>query len=408
MDPLSARETHGTAHTAHVPVVVMCVAVLASCVPGSGEGLNVAGRPLDESGDVTLAATLESIQANVFDPSCIVCHSGAAAPLGLRLDADASYLSLVGVPSREGSLLRVAPGDPDASYLVRKLEGTAAEGGRMPLNGPPIPQATIDFVRQWILEGAQPAGAAAGGPPAVVSLVPAPGVTGTDFPAEISAGFDREPDASTINALTFTLLRAGGDGQFDNGNDVPVAPAPVALSPANARLAVMDLAGVAAVEDRYRVTLAGSGPNVVLGVDGMALDGEFAGTFPSGDGVEGGDFVAEFEVAGLQASLDSIQANVFGPTCSVSGCHSGPAGPVLPGGMDLSSADASFASLVNVAAVQAPGTMRVAAGDADGSYLVQKLAGAAGVGERMPFGGPYLDPATIDAIRAWIDAGAQR
>jgi hypothetical protein len=140
----------------------------------------------------------------------------------------------------------------------------------------------------------------------------------------------------------------------------------------------------------------------------MALDGEFTGNLPSGDGIEGGDFVVVFDVQGLQPSLESIQANIFTPTCSVAGCHSGPAGPILPSGMDLSSADASFASLVNVASVEVPMTPRVAGGDANNSYLVNKLEGSAAVGSRMPLGGPFLDQSTIDVIRTWIDSGALR
>jgi cytochrome c5 len=58
---------------------------LASCAPGSGDGLNVSGRPLAEGADVPLAATLESIQINVFDASCVVCHAGSAAPCALIL-----------------------------------------------------------------------------------------------------------------------------------------------------------------------------------------------------------------------------------------------------------------------------------------------------------------------------------
>ena len=400
---MSKRNTAGPA------ACLAAVAALQACAPGNGDGLNVSGRPLSEGGDVPLAATLESIQVNVFDASCTSCHAGAAAPLGLRLDAGNSFVNLVGVSSRQvGSLLRVEPGNPDRSYLVRKLEGTASEGQQMPLGGPPVPAATIAFVRQWITDGALPdSQGTPPGPPVVVSMTPAPGSSGSDFPSQVDIGFDRDIDATTINSMTFTLQRSGGDGQFGDAADVAVA-APVSLSPANPRLAVMDLAGIAAVDDLYRVVVEGSGPNVVLSVDGVALDGEFTGTLPSGDGTEGGDFVAEFEISGLQASLESIQANVLGPTCAVAGCHSGPAGPGLPQGMDLTSADASFANLVNVASVQVPALSRVAPGDADNSYLVQKLEGSAAVGGTMPAGGAPLDPATIAAIRAWIDSGAAR
>lgn len=389
--------------------LIASAAALQGCSAGSGEGLNVSGRPLSESGDVPLAGTLESIQVNVFDASCTSCHAGAAAPLGLQLDAGNSYVNLVGVSSRQvGSLLRVAPGDPDASYLVRKLEGTAAEGEQMPLGGPPVPAGTIAFVRQWISDGALPESQGAPAtPPVVVSMTPAPGSVGSGFPSQVEVGFDRDMDASTVNTMTFTLQRSGGDGQFGDAADVAV-DAPVALSPANARLAIMDLANVTAIDDVYRVVLEGSGPNMVLGVGGRALDGEFTGAFPSGDGVEGGDFVAEFEIQGLQSSLESIQANVLAPTCAVSGCHSGPSGGGLPTGMDLTSADASFANLVNVASAQVPALLRVAPGDANSSYLVQKLEGTAAVGRTMPAGGAPLDQATIDVIRAWIDNGADR
>jgi hypothetical protein len=118
--------------------------------------------------------------------------------------------------------------------------------------------------------------------------------------------------------------------------------------------------------------------------------------------------VVEFEVQGLQPSLTSIQNNIFMPTCSVAGCHSGPPGPNLPSGMDLSSTSASFSSLINIASFQVPTTLRVAVGDADNSYLIHKLEGTAAVGARMPKDGPFLDQATIDVIRLWIDSGAPR
>jgi hypothetical protein len=60
-----------------------------------------------------------------------------------------------GVPSiQQPAVLRVAPGDPDASYLVRKLEGTVGITGEpMPPIGSLDP-TLIAVIRQWITNGA--------------------------------------------------------------------------------------------------------------------------------------------------------------------------------------------------------------------------------------------------------------
>jgi hypothetical protein len=393
-----------------LPLISLVSCVIVGCSAGSGEGLDISGRPLSEGGNLPLAPTLASVQANVFNPSCIVCHSGANAPQGLRLDAANSFTNLVGVRSREdSSFFRVSPGNPDQSYLIHKLEGTASVGEQMPFGGPPIPQSVIDFVRQWITDGALPvSGGSPALPPVVVSLAPDPDSVAGSTPTQIIAGFDRDIDASTINTMTFTLVRSGGDGQFGDGNEKVITPASVALSSMNPRLAIMDLGGVSAIEDRYQITLHGSGANIILGIDGVALDGEFAGSLPSGDNIEGGDFIVEFEVQGIQPSLESIQNNIFTPTCSVPGCHSGPPGPNLPAGMDLSSADASVTSLFNIPSIEVQTILRIAVHDADNSYLIHKLEGTSADNSRMPLGGPFLDQATIDVIRRWIDTGAPR
>jgi hypothetical protein len=53
------------------------------------------------------------------------------------------------------ALQRVAAGNPDDSYLIRKLEGGPDIGGsRMPQGGPFLDQAIIDQIRQWITDGA--------------------------------------------------------------------------------------------------------------------------------------------------------------------------------------------------------------------------------------------------------------
>jgi hypothetical protein len=46
----------------------------------------------------------------------------------------------------------VVAGDPDESYLVKKLEGT--EQPQMPPPGP-LPTSQIETIRQWIEEGAE-------------------------------------------------------------------------------------------------------------------------------------------------------------------------------------------------------------------------------------------------------------
>lgn len=46
---------------------LLCMSLIAC--GGSGEGLYVSGRPISEGGDLPLAPTLASVQANVFNPN---------------------------------------------------------------------------------------------------------------------------------------------------------------------------------------------------------------------------------------------------------------------------------------------------------------------------------------------------
>ncbi|HEY6641306.1 CHRD domain-containing protein [Povalibacter sp.] len=103
-------------------------------------------------------------------------------------------------------------------------------------------------------------------------------------------------------------------------------------------------------------------------------------------------------------TLAQLQSQIFTPVCS--GCHNGN-GTGLPGSMNLSSAVATFNALVGVASSEQPAVLRVAANDAANSYVIRKLEGTPGInGSRMPLGGPFLDQATIDQVKAWINAGA--
>jgi hypothetical protein len=391
-------------NNAFATVLSLLSLLVVSCTGGDGSGLPAGTAP------GAFGPVFSEIQAKVLAPNCATtgCHFGASAPHGLRLDNANSYGLLVGVASSESpSTLRVAPGDPDNSYLIKKLEGTASVGARMPLGAPALEQATVDVIRQWISDGAIDDRIPSANAIRVTSLSPVPDTVLAVQPTSIVAMFDREIDVSTINALTFLLEASGGDATFGDGNEASIGTNNITTTPTSA---TMDLAGVALANDTYRVRVLGSGASIVMDLDANALDGEFTGAFPSGDGIAGGDFDAGFTLAvpASAATLDALQASVFAPSCAVSGCHTGPSGSTLPNGMDLSTADASFASLVGVSSIQQPTLLRVAGGDPDNSYLVQKLEGTAATGVRMPFGGSALDQALINDIRDWIADGANR
>ncbi len=122
----------------------------------------------------------------------------------------------------------------------------------------------------------------------------------------------------------------------------------------------------------------------------------------SGAGLDssGRPLVAGSSTGPPAATLRSIQDLVFTPICTA--CHVGGAAPQ---GLRLDAAN-SYAMLVGVSSVEVPSIRRVEPGRPDDSYIIQKLEGHAAVGERMPFGGPYLSVDTIALIRGWIASGA--
>jgi hypothetical protein len=93
----------------------------------------------------------------ILRTNCMVCHQDQVAMGGLTLLPAGAYANLVGSPSAESAMQRVVPGNPDHSYLIRKVEGThAAVGGKgvmMPI-GSTLAPVEIRTLRQWVLEGA--------------------------------------------------------------------------------------------------------------------------------------------------------------------------------------------------------------------------------------------------------------
>ena len=130
----------------------MGLALLAGCSQKTDESKNAA--PQADSYFTKEIAPL--LQAN-----CATCHLTGTEAGNMSLVPAKAIAHLVNVKSQEApNLMRVAPGDPEASYLIMKLEGTHIQhggtGARMPFGAPPLGAEDIAKFRTWIAEGAKP------------------------------------------------------------------------------------------------------------------------------------------------------------------------------------------------------------------------------------------------------------
>ncbi len=267
-------------------IVALLAAATAGCA-GNGSGLDANGNPVTSGGggSTPLTADFQSIQDNVFTARCIKCHSGAGAPEGLQLDADHSYALLVGVPSSEQpTVLRVAPGDPDSSYIIRKLQNTGGiSGAQMPADGPPyLPQATIDVIKQWITAGAPKAAAASMSLEASVKAVqhfnvattsPDDGSIVSMVLPQIVVAFNGDIDSTLLNNTTVTLARTDAPQSMQalQSMQATAPPLPIVTTvPAGNPAAILITPQTPLTNGTYRVTLQGSLANMnaqALGTD---------------------------------------------------------------------------------------------------------------------------------------------
>jgi hypothetical protein len=112
----------------------------------------------------------KDIYADILAPKCATsyCHV-ATNRAGLNMSsASLAYMRLVGVKAgelerdpyalcKESGLLRVVPGDPDASLLIQKLAPPATGvpcGKVMPENQKALPETELTRIRRWIAQGA--------------------------------------------------------------------------------------------------------------------------------------------------------------------------------------------------------------------------------------------------------------
>lgn len=131
----------------------------------------------------------EKVQS-VFDRyGCVGCHPGVNPSLDLT--AENSYDQLVGAQAlADPTLYRVVAGDPGTSLLYLKLGGDPVVadipgiGTRMPPRAPPIDEADLATVRDWILGGARGVDGKTGGPEVTTPGTPPPPVGDRELAAK--------------------------------------------------------------------------------------------------------------------------------------------------------------------------------------------------------------------------------
>jgi hypothetical protein len=154
MDWVASRKLRLAPAAAAMALATLALAAVTAC----GGKVRSPTEPA-AGGPGAQAFTFTQIQAGIFSPSCAKsgCHTSAAASGGLVLEAGQAYANIVGRPAQEDPQLDyVRPGNPEGSYLLKKLRGDAdISGSRMPRDGPPFltPQQ-IAGLAAWIQAGA--------------------------------------------------------------------------------------------------------------------------------------------------------------------------------------------------------------------------------------------------------------
>ena len=101
--------------------------------------------------------TFTMIYTEILHPTCAsghgTCHTTDFAPRGLVFeDQQTSYNLLLGL---NGAPVRVTPGDPSCSLLMRRLQSSDSST-RMPPGNTPLTQPQLCAISKWIANGAQP------------------------------------------------------------------------------------------------------------------------------------------------------------------------------------------------------------------------------------------------------------
>ena len=114
-----------------------------------------------------VTSTFQQIQRQIFTPTCAIptCHNAAQGEHQLSLAEGEAYANLVGIApanfvASSAGLLRVDAGNPDNSFILKKLRGDLldGEGLPMPRDLKRLHHLHIDLIEEWITAGAPETG----------------------------------------------------------------------------------------------------------------------------------------------------------------------------------------------------------------------------------------------------------
>ena len=126
-------------------IILITVVLFASCSEDQSTSPSTNNTPL---------AKFSNIKTTVF-VNCVgaQCHSSAGNQGNLVLESGVAFDNLVGVQSvLFPQYKRVEAGNSANSLIIKILKGEVSP--QMPLNGTPLPAATIDSIAKWIDQGA--------------------------------------------------------------------------------------------------------------------------------------------------------------------------------------------------------------------------------------------------------------
>ncbi len=151
--PLQALRRASITRASLVALLIMgCCHVVTRCCPDAASSDGGIG-----DGAPAIMPQLSALQEELLDKHCVTdCHEGINAASDLELARDRTYLDLVNRASQQlTGQIRVVPGNPEDSYLIKKMEGSQGiVGVQMPRLAPPRPQGETDALRVWITRGA--------------------------------------------------------------------------------------------------------------------------------------------------------------------------------------------------------------------------------------------------------------